>query len=79
MIYLLKDTLKEKNKWSQKRIMSFLSFFVATVYAFAPMFSSDFEVKEFVFLGFLGIGGFTIYRTQRPNTDIVKDTIPPIL
>jgi hypothetical protein len=58
--------------------MSFLSFVVATLYGFTPVFFKDFEVKEFVFLGFLGLGGFTIYRTQKPNMDVAKDVTPPI-
>lgn len=61
-------------KWSQKRLLTFSSFFVATFYAFLPIFVSDFDVKEFVFLGFLGIGGFTTYRIQKDNT---TTEIPP--
>jgi hypothetical protein len=58
------------NKWSQKRLLTFSSFFVASVYAFIPIFIPTFEVKEFVFLGFLGVGGFSIYRTQKTNENI---------
>ena len=61
------DTLKYNNKWSQKRLLTFSSFFVASIYAFIPIFLPNFEVKEFVFLGFLGVGGFSIYRTQKTN------------
>ena len=67
MIGLINDTLKANNKWSQKRLMTFSSFFVASIYAFIPIFLPNFEVKEFVFLGFLGVGGFSIYRTQKTN------------
>jgi len=77
MTHLFKDILKEKGKWSQKRVISFFSFIVATIYGFTPVMFKDFEVKEFVFLGFLGIGGFTIYRIQRPNTDVAKDVTQP--
>ena len=63
---LLIDTLQVNGKFSQKRIMTFSSFFVATIYAFMPCFM-PFDVKEFVFLGFIGAGGFSLYRTQKPN------------
>lgn len=73
------DTLKNggSNRYSQKRIMTFMSFIVATIYAFSPFILSDFEVKEFVFLGFLGTGGFSLYRTQKTNENqlINKDGI----
>jgi len=64
---ILKDTLQNEGKWSQKRLLTFSSFFVATVYAFMPLCQNSFDVKEFVFLGFLGVGGFSIYRTQKTN------------
>jgi hypothetical protein len=66
---VLKDTLTVNGKWSQKRIMTFTSFWVATVYAFLPAFI-DFEVKEFVFLGFVGAGGWSLLRTQKVNENI---------
>lgn len=75
MISLVNDTLKNNNKWSQKRLMTFSSFFVATIYAFIPIFLPNFEVKEFVFLGFLGVGGFSIYRTQKTNENINNNTL----
>lgn len=64
---ILKDTLQNDGKWSQKRLLTFSSFFVATIYAFLPLYQNSFDVKEFVFLGFLGVGGFSIYRTQKTN------------
>ena len=67
---LIKDTLTVNNKWSQKRIMTFSAFWVATIYAFLPLVIPTFEVKEFVFLGFIGAGGWSIYRTQKPNENI---------
>ena len=67
---LLTDTLKSNGKWSQKRLMTFSSFFIASVYAFLPMFNNKFDVKEFVFLGFLGAGGFSLFRTQKQNENI---------
>jgi hypothetical protein len=64
---ILTDTLKSNGKWSQKRLMTFSSFFIATIYAFMPLVNNKFEVKEFVFLGFLGAGGFSLFRTQKQN------------
>jgi len=69
---ILKDTLTVSGKWSQKRLLTFSSFFIATIYAFLPMVDSKFDVKEFVFLGFLGVGGFSIYRTQKPNENNIS-------
>ena len=67
---ILKDTLTANGKWSQKRLMTFSSFFIASIYAFLPMFDNKFDVKEFVFLGFLGAGGFSLFRTQKQNENI---------
>lgn len=67
---ILFDTLTVNGKWSQKRLMTFSSFFVATVYAFLPLIDTTFDVKEFVFLGFLGAGGFSLFRTQKTNENI---------
>ena len=64
---ILIDTLTANGKWSQKRLMTFSSFFIATTYAFLPLVNNKFEVKEFVFLGFLGAGGFSLFRTQKQN------------
>ena len=69
---ILKDTLTSNGKWSQKRLMTFSSFFIATIYAFLPIFDNKFEVKEFVFLGFLGAGGFSLFRTQKQNDNIIN-------
>jgi hypothetical protein len=64
---ILTDTLKSNDKWSQKRLMTFSSFFIATIYAFMPFVDNKFDVKEFVFLGFLASGGFSLFRTQKQN------------
>ena len=64
---LLNDTIKVNGKYSQKRILTYLSFVGATIYGFIPIFVLTFDVKEFVFLGFLGIGGFSLFRTQKTN------------
>ena len=50
--------------------MTFSSFFIATIYAFVPVWIPDFEVKEFVFIGFLGAGGWSLFRTQKANENI---------
>lgn len=49
---VINDTLKENGKWSIKRISSFSAFWIATVYAFTPLFT-PFKVYEFVFWGFM--------------------------
>lgn len=67
---ILADTLKVNGKYSQKRIMTFSSFWVATIYAFIPTLIPTFEVKEFVFLGFIGAGGWSLFRTQKANENI---------
>ena len=72
MIKLLYDTLQVNGKWSQKRLMTFSSFFISTAYAFLPMIDSKFDVKEFVFLGFLGAGGFSLFRTQKVNDNNIN-------
>lgn len=64
---ILNDTLKNNGKYSQKRLLTFSSFFIATIYAFMPLIYKSFNVHEFVFLGFLGVGGFSVYRTQKTN------------
>lgn len=71
---IIKDTLTVNGKWSQKRLLTFSSFFVATAYAFLPLIKQGFDVKEFVFLGFLGAGGFSLFRTQKPNENITPQT-----
>jgi hypothetical protein len=68
---ILKDTLTSNGKWSQKRLMTFSSFFVATIYAFMPLVDKKFDVQEFVFLGFLCAGGFSLFRTQKQNENII--------
>lgn len=70
---ILKDTLTSNGKWSQKRLMTFSSFFIATIYAFLPIFDNKFEVKEFVFLGFLGAGGFSLFQTTKNKTKLIDD------
>ncbi len=73
---IIKDTLKNGDTWSQKRLMTFSSFFIATIYAFVPVWIPDFEVKEFVFIGFLGAGGWSLFRTQKANENINNENEP---
>jgi len=40
---------------------------ILTSLLFMPLVDNKFEVKEFVFLGFLGVGGFSLFRTQKTN------------
>jgi len=72
-VKILKDTLIVNGKWSQKRIMIFSSFWVATIYAFLPAFIPNFDVKEFVFLGFIGGGAYAVYRVQKTNENIITN------
>ena len=67
---LIDDTAKVNGKYSQKRVMTYLSFFSAFFYAIIPIFIITFDVKEFVVLGFLGAGGFSMFRTQKVNENI---------
>lgn len=73
MSKFIDDTVKVKGKYSQKRVLTYLSFIIATIYGFIPIFVLTFDVKEFVFLGFLGIGGFSLFRTQKTNENINSD------
>jgi hypothetical protein len=70
---ILKDTLTSNGKWSQKRLLTFSSFFIASVYAFMPLVDDKFDVKEFVFLGFLGAGGFSLFQTRKQNDNIINE------
>jgi len=72
---LIDDTLKVNGKYSQKRIMIFCSFNAAFMYAIMPLMSTTFEVKEFVFLGFLSFGGFTIFRNQKVNENTKQEIV----
>jgi hypothetical protein len=70
---ILKDTLQSRGKYSQKRIMTFTSFWIATIYAFMPLFKEGFDVKEFVFIGFIGAGGWSLLRTQKVNENTLNN------
>lgn len=72
---IINDTLTEKGKFSIKRVQTFSAFLIATVYAFVPIWMPDFEVKEFVFIGFLGAGGWSLFRTQKPNENINNEQL----
>jgi hypothetical protein len=62
---LINDTLRPKGKFEQKRVNTFSAFWSALCYAFLPAFIPAFEVKEFVFLGFLAIGGYSILNIRK--------------
>lgn len=70
---ILRDTITYNGKYSQKRLMTFCSFFSALFYAFTPLVYTTFDVKEFVFLGFLASGGFSIYRTEKAKQNIIQE------
>lgn len=55
MLKLINDTLKVNGRWAHKRVMSFVSFHVGTIYAFLPVFYTNFEVQEFVVMCFFGL------------------------
>mgnify|MGYP007070723682 CR=1 FL=1 len=75
---IIRDTLKNGDTWSQKRLMTFSSFLIATIYAFIPIWIPDFEVKEFVFIGFLGAGGWSLFRTQKTNENSINNDNEPL-
>jgi len=50
---LINDTLRPKGKYELKRIAAVTAFYFSVMYAFMPVFISDFEVQEFVFWGFI--------------------------
>jgi hypothetical protein len=62
---LINDTLRPKGKFEHKRIQSVSSFYGALIYAFLPSFIPTFEVKEFVFIGFLAVGGYSVYNIRK--------------
>jgi len=66
---IIKDTLQVNGNWSQKRVLTFTSFYVAVAYAFMPIFVSTFIVNEFVFLGLLSAGGFSVYQSQKEKNE----------
>ena len=58
------------NKLSQRKTFAFISFFISIIYAFIPFVNETFEVKEFVFLGFLAISGYNINQSLRANENL---------
>lgn len=74
---IIKDTMMINGRWSQKRIMVFSSFWVATIYAFIPAFFPAFDVKEFVFLGFIGGGAYAVFRAQKKDEPLYQVPIEP--
>ena len=74
---ILTDTLKTNGKWSIKRIAGISGFYFAVLYAFVPIFKTDFIVLEFVFWGFItfaasaiGLSSWEkIKQNKKTNTD----------
>jgi hypothetical protein len=57
MANIWNDTMKPKGKYEQKRVMVFSGFFSGLAYAFVPILYPNFEVKDFVFISFMGLAG----------------------
>lgn len=75
---IIDDTLKTNGKWSIKRIAGISGFYCAVIYAFVPIFKTDFIVLEFVFWGFITFGasaiGMTVWnkKIDKPNEETEK-------
>jgi len=69
---IFNETLKENGKFSIHRLGTFSAFWVAVVYAFIPALLPKFEVKEFVFIGFISGGGWSLYRAKKKNENTVE-------
>ena len=67
---MIVDTLFVNGKMSQKRLGTFTSFYIAVFYALIPIYLPNFVVHEFVFLGLIGYGGWSLLRTQKKNENI---------
>ena len=72
MMKIINDTLKQNGKYSIHRLGVFSSFWVAVIYAFTPLAFPTFEVKEFVFIGFIGGGGWALFRAKKKNENITE-------
>lgn len=57
---LLNDLFQTNGKWSFKRVTAFYVLQFSIAYAFLPIFIKNFDVKEFVFWGFLTYSGSMI-------------------
>lgn len=70
---IIEETLKTGGKWSLKRIAGISGFYAGVSYAFTPIFVNSFEVKEFVFIGFMSFGataiGLTVYNKIKKPQD----------
>lgn len=68
---IIKDLLVTRGKWSFKRVTGIFTLLISILYAFIPSLLIVFEVKEFVFLGFLSYSatmmGMTLW--QKKNVD----------
>ena len=59
------DTLRPKGSYEQKRVMSFSSFFLGSIYAFIPIVVPNFEVKDFVVWAFFSLAGGSAFIVMR--------------
>lgn len=64
---IFNQTLKENGKWSIKRFGGVSGFYMAVLYAFAPLFKPQFVVLEFVFWGFITFAGTALGLTLVKN------------
>jgi hypothetical protein len=61
----LEDILKERGKWSFKRTTALYLLNIAILYAFLPLWMLNFDVKEFVFWGFITYSGTMVGMTLK--------------
>lgn len=64
---IFKDTLMPKGRFEIHRVGTFSAFWVAVLYAFSPLLFPNFVVLEFVFIGFIGGGGWSLLRTKKKD------------
>ncbi len=74
----ISDLLKVKDKWSFKRVTALYVLNIAIGYAFIPIFIKSFDVKEFVFWGFITYSGTMIgmalkQKIAETTTDVTKE------
>jgi len=70
---LIDDTLKISGRFAHKRLMAFACFHSMLVYIFVPTLYPNFEVKEFVVIGFLGFAGACLGIDSQQKIKINSD------
>jgi hypothetical protein len=73
MANIWNDTMKPKGKYEQKRVMTFSGFFFGVIYAFLPIFLPEFDVKDFVFIAFLGLAGGSSFLSLKDKASPCGD------